>query len=67
MTKAREEVCDFSFPIMVDYWTILLPVIIQNNLWAIFNPFGLETWALAAFTVLVFAVGATTPSMVNFY
>ena len=51
ITKAREEVCDFSFPIMQDYWTILMPVIVKRNLWAIFSPFSGNTWFALLLTV----------------
>ena len=56
MTAAREEVSDFTFPVMLDYWTILMPVIVQPRPWAIFEPFDLQTWAIVAFTVAVFSL-----------
>ena len=59
VTKAREEVCDFTFPIMMDFWTILMPVIVERNLWAIFSPFSTVTWFAVLLIIPIFVLALT--------
>ena len=59
VTETREEVCDFTQPVLIDYWTILMPVIKKKNLWAILAPFEASTWFALLFTISSFVMVLT--------
>ncbi|XP_071743825.1 glutamate receptor ionotropic, delta-2-like [Lepeophtheirus salmonis] len=50
----REQACDFTVPIVIDYWAAVVPIQPYRNNWTIFKPFGLSLWLSLALTTLLY-------------
>jgi hypothetical protein len=55
----REQACDFSYPVVIDYWTSVVPVGLEQDPWPIARPFEWEVWLTLFFAlpVCTFALG----------
>ena len=40
----REEACDFTYPVVIDYWTTIVPIQLEQDPWPIARPFQWEVW-----------------------
>lgn len=51
----REQACDFTYPVVIDYWTVIVPVELKQDPWPILRPFEWRVWS-AIFTVVPFYI-----------
>ncbi|XP_040566786.2 glutamate receptor ionotropic, delta-2-like [Lepeophtheirus salmonis] len=50
----REQACDFTVPIDIDYWAVIVPIQPHQNYWIILRPFGLLLWLSLGLTTLLY-------------
>ena len=50
----REQVCDFTYPVIIDYWTAIVPLSQQQDPWPIVKPFDMYVWMSIASMVPLF-------------
>ena len=42
--EREQEACDFSYPVVIDYWTSIVAVNLEQDPWPIARPFEWEVW-----------------------
>ena len=57
---------DFSTPVFVDYWGLVIPLRIKDSLLNIIYPFSLEVWIMLSITIPVYILAMALTDYIDF-
>ena len=56
ITHNRLQGVDFSSPVFVDYWGLVIPLRIKDSLLSILNPFSTDVWIILFLSIPLYIV-----------